>query len=210
MVTGDAVDLSEGLVALPDRLRLGFNFDPLPMLADARLIPAESWTSHFVPQHFTGDWSVVPLRAARGATHPILRITSPPACDDWCDTEFLDACPAIAALLACFPCPLASVRLMRLGSHSQIHEHRDVDLDAAMGMVRLHVPLSSNPDVDFLLNATPVPMRPGECWYLRLADPHQVINRGSTERIHLVIDARVDRWLATILHEANGIAEAAG
>jgi hypothetical protein len=39
-------------------------------------------------------------------------------------------------------------------------------------------------------------MAPGEGWYLRLSDPHTVANRGDTDRVHLVIDARMNDWLA--------------
>jgi hypothetical protein len=38
-------------------------------------------------------------------------------------------------------------------------------------------------------------MAPGECWYLRLSDPHRVANRGETDRVHLLIDCRVNDWL---------------
>ena len=42
-----------------------------------------------------------------------------------------------------------------------------------------------NEGVEFKLNDTVVPMKPGECWYLRLSDPHEVTNAGSTERINM-------------------------
>src|SRR5262249_48305401 len=58
-----------------------------------------------------------------------------------------------------------------------------------------HVVVATNPGVEFVLNGTPVPLAEGECWYLRLSDPHAVANRGTTDRIHLVIDAVVDPWL---------------
>ena len=64
------------------------------------------------------------------------------------------------------------------------------------GAGRLHIPIKSSSQVDFRVNGTPVTMAPGECWYLRLSDPHSVSNRGSSDRIHLVIDAKVDAWLA--------------
>ena len=59
--------------------------------------------------------------------------------------------------------------------------------------------LATSPQVEFLLNGTPVTMAAGEAWYLRLADPHKAINRSTEDRIHLVIDAKVDGWLAAQL-----------
>jgi mannose-6-phosphate isomerase-like protein (cupin superfamily) len=73
---------------------------------------------------------------------------------------------------------------------------------AESGVARLHVPLRTNRRVDFRLNGTRVRMKPGECWYLRLSDPHSVANRGRTDRIHLVVDVRVDDWLRVLLARA--------
>jgi hypothetical protein len=192
------------LSALPDRLRLPLEIDAVPLAAEAAALPDTAWTRHFVPDNYRGDWSVVPLRAPAGASHPILQITSPPDCRDWVETEWLAACPAICALLSRLECPLAAVRLMRLGPGSEILEHFDHDLSADFGMARLHVPLSTSPAIEFLLNRQAVTMTPGECWYLRLADPHAVTNRGSTDRVHLVIDAEVNDWLAELLLVAVG------
>lgn len=187
------------LAALPDRLRLPLAIDAAPLAAEAAALPAEAWTRHFVPGNYRGDWSVAPLRAPAGASHPIMQITSPPECRDWVETEWLSACPSIAAFLTRLDCPLAAARLMRLGPDSEILEHFDHDLAADFGMARLHVPLTTSPQVEFLLNRRAVDMAPGECWYLRLADPHAVTNRGASDRIHLVIDAEVNDWLAALL-----------
>lgn len=190
------------LSKLPDRIKLPFAFDPAPLAADVEALLAKEWTAHFVPQHYDGDWSVLPLRAPAGAEHPILQITSPPGCSDWVDTPRMAECSAIAEALARFEAPLGAVRLMRLGPGSQIHEHHDADLSAEFGMARLHIPISSNAQVIFRVNGVPVEMNPGECWYLRLSDRHSVDNRGTTARIHLVIDAEVNGWLAERLQAA--------
>lgn len=195
----------DALRSLPDRVRLTFGFDPTPLAADLATLSSPAWTSHFVPAHFAGDWSVLPLRAPEGAVHPIQQITSPPSATAWVDTGHLQAAPAIRALLDALHCPLGSVRLMRLTPGSVIHEHRDDDLNAAWGMARLHVPLATNADVDFALNGVAVQMAVGECWYLRLSDPHRVANHGTTARVHLVIDAWVNDWLeAQLLTAVTG------
>ena len=108
----------------------------------------------------------------------------------------------IRELLAAFECPLGAVRLMRLGPGSIIKEHRDDDLAFERGTVRLHVPITTNPHVEFLLNGSRVVMAPGSTWYLRLSDPHSVSNNGAADRVHLVIDALANDWLAAALHGA--------
>jgi hypothetical protein len=184
----------------PDRIRLPFAFDPDGLAADLALLGDTQWIKHFVRQNYEGDWSVLPLRAKAGATHPAMMIYSDPLATEFVDTSLLAKLPHIAAAVAAFDCPLRTVRLMRLTPGSVILEHNDLDLDAEMGMARIHVPVTSNPDVEFLLNRIPVPMAPGEAWYLRLSDDHSVANRGATDRVHLVIDALVDDWLTAQLN----------
>jgi Aspartyl/Asparaginyl beta-hydroxylase len=183
------------LLALPDRVRLPISVDLEPLLADLAMLEAMAWTPHFVPAHFDGDWSVLPLRAPEGAVHPILQISSNPSTTAWEATEYLRAASGIGMFLATLPCPIGTVRLMRLAPGSVIHEHRDDDLNAAWGMARLHVPLVTNEAVDFRLNGQAVAMAAGDCWYLRLSDPHSVTNLGMASRVHLVIDTVVDDWL---------------
>ena len=47
-------------------------------------------------------------------------------------------------------------------------------------------PLTSIPDLEVL--GTPLPMGEGECWYINFNLPHRIHNRGTTDRVHLVID----------------------
>ena len=187
------------LPTLPDRLRLPCHFDPAALQRDLAALDSVEWIAHFVTQNYTGDWSVLPLRGKAGATHPVMMFYSDPGCTEFADTPFLDACPCYKEVLATLQCPLQSVRLMRLTPGSVIKEHRDHDLSAETGNVRLHLPVTTSPDVDFLLNGTRAVMSPGELWYLRLSDPHSVINRGTADRIHLVIDATVNPWLEALL-----------
>ena len=192
--------------AFPDRLLLPLAFDPVALQRDLAALGSTDWIAHFVTQNYTGDWSVLPLRGKAGATHPVMMIYSDPGCTDFADTPFLDACPYYKAVLATLQCPLQSVRLMRLTPGSVIKEHRDHDLAAETGNVRLHLPITTSPDVDFMLNGTRAVMHPGELWYLRLADPHSVHNHGSADRVHLVIDATMNPWLKNQLHSAAGTA----
>src|SRR5262249_22919300 len=124
------------------------------------------------------------------------------ACHEYVPTPLLAACPAIAAALDAFDCPLESVRLMRLGAGSIVKTHTDHDLDVEHGRVRLHIPIVTNPGVDFRLNDEQVVLGEGECWYLRLSDPPSVANHGDRARIHLVIDAIVSPWLRELLERA--------
>lgn len=180
---------------LLDRLKLDLQFDPLRLQADLKILESADWIQHFVVQNYEGDWSVIPLRGPAAATHPVMMIYSDPTCSEFADTPFLKDCHYFRSVLNSFRCPLMAVRLMKLSKGSRIKEHSDHDLDANTGTARIHVPIVTNEDVEFRLNGSIVKMNPGECWYLRLSDPHSVENNGSQDRVHLVIDASVNDWL---------------
>lgn len=186
---------------MSDRIKLKLNFDPHQLALDLNRLKAETWIAHFVTQNYEGDWSVIPLRGPASATHPVMMIYSDPTCTEFSDTPFLAGCSYFRKVLNSFQCPLMSVRLMRLAAGSRIKEHRDHDLAIENGLARLHVPVVTNEDVDFRLNGTRVVLNPGECWYLRLSDPHSVVNEGAADRVHLVLDVQVNDWLLSQMGE---------
>jgi len=188
---------------LPDRLRLPFTFDPDLLARDLRGLSAVGWTEHFVRQNYDGDWSVIPLRGSASAKHPVMMIYSDPTCTEFADTPMLAACPYFRQVLDTFKTPLLAVRLMRLTPGSVIKEHNDMDLSFEDGTVRIHVPVVTNAGVEFYLNRSRVVLDAGSAWYLRLSDPHRVVNGGSSDRVHMVIDAEVNRWVADVLTTAT-------
>jgi hypothetical protein len=187
---------------VPAQVRLPFAFDPGPLAADLERIGPDEWIEHRFRDNYDGGWDIVPLRSAAGETHPLRLIHADPAATRFADTAWLDRLPAFRAALDRFLCPLRSVRLMRLTAGSTIREHVD-DLDAEAGNLRLHVPVTTSPDVEFRLGGERVGMAPGSVWYLRLSDPHSVANRGRTDRIHLVLDATLNEWLAGVLRDGE-------
>jgi hypothetical protein len=186
----------------PDRLRLPLDFDPDRLAADMRAVAAAGWTEHFVKQNFDGDWSVIALRCPAQAKHPVQMIYSDPTCSDFADTPALAAAPYFQDILGNLACPLRAVRLMRLTPGSLIKEHKDHDLAFEDGSVRLHIPITTNEGVDFRLNGVRCVMPAGSTWYLRLSDPHSVANRGPADRVHMVIDAAVNSWVAALFERA--------
>jgi hypothetical protein len=187
---------------LPDRLRLPFNFDPGLLARDLQGLAAVDWTKHFVKQNYDGDWSVIALRAKAGATHPVMMIYSDPTATEFVDTPMLRDCPYFHEVLAAFDCPLRAVRLMRLTPGSVIKEHTDLELSVEEGTARIHIPVVTNPDVEFYLNGTRIVLDAGSAWYLRLSDRHSVYNKGANDRVHMVVDATVNGWLRSMIESA--------
>jgi hypothetical protein len=182
-----------------DRAKLSLHFDPQSLRDDLRTLEHTDWIDHFVEQNYDGSWSVIPLRGPANATHPVMMIYSDPGCTEFSDTPFLTECPYFQEVLASFHCPINAVRLMKLTPGSVIREHTDYDLSLEVGNARLHIPVTTNQEVEFRLNNRRILMNAGECWYLRLSDPHTVANRGTEDRVHLVIDASVNDWLENLI-----------
>jgi len=194
----------------PDRLRLPLTFDPGKLARDLDRLSSGRWTRHYVRQNYDGEWSVIPLRSPAGETHPTRMIGTGPGARSFVDTAYLEGCPYFREVLNCFQCPLRVARLMRLTPGSIIKEHCDPDLSFEDGMVRFHIPVNTNDGVQFYLNNTRVVLEAGSLWYLRLSDPHRVLNRGSTDRVHLVIDAEANAWVEALFEAAMQAAVPAG
>jgi quercetin dioxygenase-like cupin family protein len=189
-------------ITLPDRLRLPLSFDPDLLVRDLQGLASIEWIDHFVPQNYDGNWSVIPLRGKAGARHPVMMIYSDPTATSFEDTPMLQGCPYFREVLDAFRCPLQAVRLMRLTPGSRIKEHADLDLSVEEGTARIHIPVVTNPGVEFYLNGSRVVMAAGSAWYLRLSDPHSVNNNGDSDRVHMVIDAAANDWLRSLLESA--------
>ena len=185
---------------MPASARLPWPFDARLLQADVAALAPEDWVPHFNTGYYEGDWSGAALRSVGGQVGRLY--PDPTATTDFADTPLLARCPGARAALEQFHCPLLAVRYLRLGPGGRIREHRDLNLGYEDGEVRIHVPATTDPAVEFLLDGRRVEMGEGEAWYLDLNLPHAVVNASSTPRIHLVIDCVVDDWLAAIMTEA--------
>lgn len=174
-------------------LKLPLTFDPQLLKADLEGIDAGEWVTHFNQKYFEGEWSGIALRAVGGNARQLH--SDPHATGEVADTPILQRCPNIRRALETIKCPIRSARLLKLNAGSRIREHRDYDLGFDTGEIRLHVPVTTDADVEFLLACERIDMNEGECWYLDFTQPHRVDNHSAADRVHLVIDCAVNDWL---------------
>jgi hypothetical protein len=191
-------------VSVADRLRLPLEFDVAAMASDVATLPDSSWVDHFNTAIFEGRWCGVALRSVGG--RPAQLYPDPTATADFADTEILAGCPNLRDAVAQLRCPLTAVRLLALDPGASIKEHRDYCLGYDDGEVRLHIPILTNSDVEFVLAGEPVTLGVGECWYLDLNLPHRAANRSRQRRVHLVADCVVDDWLEKVIADATNSA----
>jgi len=180
----------------PSAIRLPLTFDPIRLQADLARVPETAWLGHFNQRIYEGDWSVVPLRAIRGSPIPAFSI---PNATDLEDMPLLQECPYFRQVLASFRCPLLSVRLLRLGAGAVIKEHSDPMLSLDHDEVRIHVVVTTNPDVECRIDGVARHWAAGECWYGDFTKPHSFANRGLTDRMHIVLDCGQNDWLRNLL-----------
>lgn len=180
-------------------------FDSGKLKSDLAKILPEEWISHYRGEHYEGNWSVAPLRSVGG--HPAVIYATPagPTPDFYKDTPILQRCPYFQEVINWFQCQVNGVRLMSLDAGARILEHTD-DMDATeVPELRIHVPVLTNPQVEFWVDGQLVPMREGEVWYADFNLPHSVKNRGSEPRIHLVLDCSANDWLLGKLEKGSQI-----
>jgi len=187
-------------MTMPDRVRLPLDFDAVALAAEVDALAPDAWTPHFNQAIYQGDWSGVALRSPGGRDSTLY---ADPTAPEFGDTPIAEGCPAVAGALARLRCPLTTVRLLALGPGASIAEHADYWLAFEDGEVRLHIPVVTDPAVEFVLDGRRVDMQPGECWYLNLNLPHRVANHSSVRRVHLVVDCKVNDWLRGLLDGAT-------
>ena len=174
-------------------LKLPFYFDPELLQEEVDTLASLHWQPHYQVKHYNGEWSAIPLRSIDGKTDDIY--IAPDKNKKYCDTVFLDKSPYIKQVLQTFHCSLKAVRLLKLNAGSVIKEHRDAELNFENGEVRLHIPVRTHADVEFILDNETIDLNEGECWYMNFNLPHYINNKSSIHRIHLVIDAEVNKWV---------------
>jgi hypothetical protein len=174
-------------------LKLPFLFDTGLLQQEVNTLSAMQWQPHYQVKHYEGEWTAIPLRSIGGKADDV--IVSPSDNRDYQDTVLLEQSPYLQQVLQSFHCPLQAVRLLKLNAGSIIKEHRDAELNFESGEIRLHIPVCTHPDVEFLLDKERVSPREGECWYMNFNLLHSIQNKSTVNRVHLVIDALVNDWV---------------
>lgn len=170
-----------------------------------------NYTNHYSNYNIGKTWSAISLR---GYTNDPLFITKPSEMNDkWLeknkdikfvlqDTSLRKLFPEVDELLSHFNTKIHRIRFMKLSSQKgELDRHTDqVDKDIGTDigkLIRIHFPICTNEKVIFTswnYNGVKneINMREGECWYLDIRKPHKAINKGDTDRIHLVIDIELN------------------
>jgi uncharacterized protein (TIGR03032 family) len=166
-------------------MKLDTEFIKLPLRFEVERLNTEvmrfhetEWRAH--PQGHPGN-SALPLIAAHG--DPANDATKGPMRP----TAHLDRCPYLRQVLAAFDTVLGRTRLMRLDGNAEAVSHTDTNY-YWMQRVRIHVPILTDPAVQFVCGGRSLHMVAGEAWIFDTWKRHNVLNPNPTQRIHLVVD----------------------
>lgn len=166
-------------------MKLQVPFIQLPLLFDAgrladevRALGEDVWKPH--PQGFPGN-SMLPLVAVGGDPD------DESFAGQMRPTPHLLRCPYLTQVFASLGAVVGRSRLMRLSGQAKVTRHADQGYYWAE-RVRVHVPILTQPTVQFECGGAVINMAAGECWIFDTWRQHRVLNDAVQERIHLVVD----------------------
>jgi Aspartyl/Asparaginyl beta-hydroxylase len=134
-------------------------FDPDRLAAEYRKIEGHPWMQH--PSNLLHDdaWYALPLFAVNGAMEQMVAKVG-----EFGPTPAFLETQAFKQVLDVFQCPFKRVRLLRLKAGGCIREHTDEPYYGDQKTVNIHIPIHTNPDVQFVVGGRQFHMQPGECW----------------------------------------------
>lgn len=209
------------------RLRTEFVDPKIIRLIRKELNAYDKYEQHYSSYNKRRSWSAFALRGFRPDDPGFIIKPAEmarswkdahPGSESWtCDnTTIADKFPATWKLVKKIPCAgLERVRFMRLAENNgELSRHADIT-DRAAGpgighVARLHVPIHTNPGVQFLSwdargRRKQCHLEEGSLWYLDTRKPHAVINTGSGARVHLVIDVVCNKHTQDLLTDMTGV-----
>ncbi len=165
-------------------MKLESEFFRLPLRFDVERLQEE------VSGFAESDWMAHPMNYAGNSSIPLISVNGQYN-DDFVGamlpTPALEKSPYIKQVLSSFDSVFGRSRLMRLGPGCEVPAHADITYHW-YSRVRIHVPITTDPDIAFYCNQKKVHMAPGEAWIFDSWKVHRVVNPSKVLRVHLVAD----------------------
>jgi len=173
----------------------------LPRTYDVELLQRDLLTLQEVrraPQpgpYHKGEWTGIALYSMGGkqSTFP-----SAAGTDHYEETEELQRAPYFRQILRELECPKEVVRILFLPPEGHIKDHFDFHTSFQFGLLRLHLPIITHPDVAFFIDGQRMNWQPGELWYGDFSKVHSVKNDSQIVRVHMVIDVQINHFVLSL------------
>ncbi len=157
--------------------RLPYRFDVERMVREVEGIPEKCWIAH--PNHHRGN-TALPLISLRGQDNDLFHGAMK-------TTPHLARLDYIQQVIASLGEVYGRSRLMRLEPGCEVPLHTDTNYHW-YNRVRIHVPITTTPEVIFYCGDKKTHMAAGECWIFDAWQQHRVVNNSGQTRVHLVFD----------------------
>ena len=179
-------------MAIPVALKLPRSYDVGLLLEDVKAVERVRRVHEPYTSYHNGRWMGIPLVSAGGRAD---RAHGPfPGAGAGRDTKLLQHTPYFRKVLDELHCPKQVVRLLELYPGGEIREHRD-PLHFSSGIIRLHLPIVSHPQLIFVVGGEECHFQPGELWWADFSLPHRVSNPTLVTKVALVIDVMVNEFV---------------
>ena len=173
-------------------LQLPFHFDEQKLKNDLEIIFNGKWSPMLYKHNYEGGWKSVALYAPDGNPENIFAYND--SRNELKPTPSLRDCHYLQEVIGSFKAPILSARLLRLSVGSIIKPHKDFKMGYEDNNFRIHIPITTNDQVSFVLDNEKLSLLPGQCWYINANFTHSVSNFGKEDRVHLVIDLERNSW----------------
>lgn len=173
-------------------LQLPFYFDVEKLVPDLNIINQQEWSPMLYKHNYQGDWNSVALYAPDGDAQNTFAFND--SNNALKPTVFLEQCHYLKEVIHFFEAPILSARLLKLTVGSVIKPHEDHKMGYEDNNFRIHIPITTNEQVSFVLDDEKLTLLPGTCWYINANFTHSVSNLGTEDRVHLVIDLERNTW----------------
>lgn len=157
--------------------RLPYRFDVERLTQEVSGIPEQNWIPH--PDQHQGN-TALPLISLGGEDNNLFH-------GPMKTTPHLARLEYIQQVLASLGEVYGRSRLMRLAPGCEVPLHTDTNYHW-YNRVRIHVPITTTPDVIFHCGDKSTHMAAGECWIFDAWQQHRVVNNSESTRVHLVFD----------------------
>ena len=180
-------------------IRLPLTYDPERLRLDLQATRPFARVPQFGVYH-NGDWTGVSLCAEGGDAYTT-RTGIVPTGQAFAYTDVIRHTPYFQEILDGLRCPKRAVRLLHLPPGGRIERHSDPPLSFQHGILRLHIPIVTHPDVVFVVGDQRYVWNAGELWWGNFALPHYVYNESPIERVHMVLDVEITDFVLSLFPE---------
>jgi hypothetical protein len=175
-------------------VKLPRTYDVERLVSDLQILRDVKSAPQPGPYH-AGEWTGIALHSMGGKDSVF---PSAAGMDRYQPTDNLLRTPYFKQILDELDCPKEVVRILFLPPGGYIKDHFDFHTSFQFGLLRLHIPIITDPGVAFIIDGERMDWKAGELWYGDFSKVHSVKNDSQIVRVHIVIDVQINDFLLSL------------